>query len=41
MHGAEEYRVKTFESFNHKDLNRQTHKAEAEATLEELACSSH
>ena len=35
IHGAEEYRVKTFESFNQKDLNRSTTRASAEAELED------
>lgn len=35
IHGAEEYRVKTFESFNQKDLNRSTTRATTEAELED------
>lgn len=36
VHGAEEFRVKTFEKFNLKDLERTRHTASAEVELEDL-----
>ena len=35
IHGAEEFRVTTFESFNHSDTNRSTMRASQEVVLED------
>lgn len=36
IHGAEEYRVKTFESFNHLDMQRSSTTASGEVEMEDL-----
>lgn len=36
VHGAEEFRVKTFEKFNLKDLERTRHTASAEVEMEDV-----
>ena len=35
VHGADEYRVSTFEKFNHKELNRTRHSASAEVEVQD------
>ena len=40
VHGAEEFRLATFESFQHKDVNRTTSRASTEVVLEDHKASS-
>ena len=41
VHGAEEYRVSTFEAFSHKEINRTRSTASAEVSLEDQLSQPH